>query len=52
MFESLKLLPPKILSFDGEVLGILGFAAGGLVWFILPSWINTSGLEEDLFSPS
>jgi len=36
MFESLKLLPPKILSFDGEVLGILGFAAGGLVWFILP----------------
>jgi len=36
MFETLKLLPPKILSFDGEVLGILGFAAGGLVWFILP----------------
>ena len=36
MFETLKLLPPKTLSFDGEVLGILGFAAGGLVWFILP----------------
>jgi len=36
MFETLKLLPPKILSFDGEVLGILGFTAGGLVWFILP----------------
>ena len=36
MFETLKLLPPKILFFDGEVLGILGFAAGGLIWFILP----------------
>jgi quinol-cytochrome oxidoreductase complex cytochrome b subunit len=36
MFETLKLIPPKILSFDGEVLGILAFAAGGLVWFSLP----------------
>lgn len=36
MFETLKLLPPKILSFDGEVLGILGFTVGGLLWFILP----------------
>lgn len=36
MFQTLKLIPPKILSFDGEVIGILAFAAGGLMLFILP----------------
>jgi cytochrome b6 len=36
MFETLKLIPAKILSFDGEVIGILAFAVGGLVWFVLP----------------
>src|ERR1041384_5855518 len=36
MFQTLKLIPAKVLSFDGEVLGILAFAVGGLIWFILP----------------
>jgi cytochrome b6 len=36
MFETLKLIPPKILSFDGEVIGIMAFALGGLFWVIVP----------------
>jgi cytochrome b6 len=36
MFQTLKLIPAKVLSFDGEVLGILGFAVGGLLLFIVP----------------
>src|SRR5207244_6303067 len=28
MFQTLKLIPPKILSLDGEVLGILAFGVG------------------------
>jgi len=36
MFQTLKLIPAKILSFDGEVIGILAFAIGGLAWFGLP----------------
>src|SRR6266568_3992376 len=36
MFQTLKLIPPKILSFDGEVLGILAFGVGGLMLFIVP----------------
>ncbi|MFY9611535.1 MAG: cytochrome bc complex cytochrome b subunit [Blastocatellia bacterium] len=36
MFETLKLIPAKILSVDGEVLGILAFALGGLLWVVVP----------------
>jgi quinol-cytochrome oxidoreductase complex cytochrome b subunit len=36
MFQTLKLIPAKVLSFDGEVLGVLAFGVGGLLWFILP----------------
>jgi quinol-cytochrome oxidoreductase complex cytochrome b subunit len=36
MFQTLKLIPPKVWFFDGEVLGILVFGAAGLVWFLLP----------------
>ncbi len=36
MFETLKLIPAKVLSFDGEVLGILAFGIGGVIWFSLP----------------
>ena len=35
-FQALKLIPPKIFSIDGEVLGVLGFGAAGLVWLLLP----------------
>jgi quinol-cytochrome oxidoreductase complex cytochrome b subunit len=36
MFQTLKYLPAKVLFIDGELLGILGFAAGGLFWFLVP----------------
>jgi len=36
MFQTLKLLPAHVLFLEGEVLGILAFAIGGLVWFCLP----------------
>jgi cytochrome b6 len=53
MFQTLKLIPAKILSFDGEVIGILVFAIGGLLWLLVPfidrnegerrrSWIFTA----------
>jgi quinol-cytochrome oxidoreductase complex cytochrome b subunit len=36
MFQTLKLIPAKILIFDGEVVGILAFALGGLFWLAVP----------------
>jgi quinol-cytochrome oxidoreductase complex cytochrome b subunit len=36
MFQTLKLIPPKILSFDGEVLGIMAFNIIALLLFIVP----------------
>jgi len=36
MFQSLKYIPAKILSMDGEVLGILAFGLGGVIWTLIP----------------
>ncbi len=36
MFQTLKLIPAKILIFDGEVIGIMAFALGGLFWLLVP----------------
>ena len=36
MFQTLKLIPAKILVFEGEVVGILAFALGGLFWLLVP----------------
>lgn len=36
MFQTLKYIPAKVLFIDGEVLGILGFGLGGLIWLIIP----------------
>ncbi|HKG79575.1 MAG TPA: cytochrome bc complex cytochrome b subunit [Pyrinomonadaceae bacterium] len=36
MFQTLKYIPAKILSFDGEVLGILAFNFIALLLFIVP----------------
>jgi cytochrome b6 len=36
MFQTLKLIPAKILIFDGEVVGILAFALGALFWLVVP----------------
>ena len=35
-FQTLKLIPSRILFVDGEVLGILGFGAGAAAWLALP----------------
>jgi cytochrome b6 len=42
MFQTLKLIPAKILIFDGEVIGILAFALGGLFWLVVPFLDNSS----------
>ena len=36
MFQTLKLIPAKILSFDGEVIGILAFGLVALLLFVVP----------------
>jgi cytochrome b6 len=36
MFQTLKMIPAKIWIFDGEVLGVLGFGAAGVLWVFLP----------------
>lgn len=35
-FQTLKLIPAKVFSLDGEVLGVLAFGAAGLLWLLLP----------------
>jgi cytochrome b6 len=42
MFQTLKLIPAKISVFDGEVMGILGFGLGGLLWMLVPFWDRKS----------
>ena len=36
MFQTLKIIPAKIGFLDGELLGVLFFAAAGLLWVLLP----------------
>ena len=38
MFQSLKFFPAKLFSVDGELIGILLFTLGGLLWFLTPYW--------------
>ncbi|HLH07660.1 MAG TPA: cytochrome bc complex cytochrome b subunit [Terriglobales bacterium] len=35
-FQTLKLIPSKILGLDGEVLGVLAFGFAGAIWLLLP----------------
>ena len=55
MFQTLKLIPPKVWFLDGEVLGVLGFGLIGLLWLLLPffesagpsrpkRWITAAGV--------
>jgi cytochrome b6 len=37
-FQTLKLIPAKILWFDGELIGVLGFGVIGLLWLLVPLW--------------
>ena len=36
MFQTLKLIPAKILGFDGEVIGIMAFNIVALLLFVVP----------------
>jgi quinol-cytochrome oxidoreductase complex cytochrome b subunit len=43
MFQTLKKIPAKVLSVDGEVVGILVFGLAGLVWLLLPFFEQGAG---------
>jgi len=45
MFTTLKLVPSHILSVEGEVLAILGFMLGGLLWLLVP-FLDRRALRE------
>jgi len=36
MFQTLKMIPPKIWRLDGELVGILAFGAAGAIWSLIP----------------
>ena len=36
MFTTLKIIPAHVLFVEGEILAILGFMAGGLLWMLVP----------------
>jgi cytochrome b6 len=36
MFQTLKMIPPKVWLVDGEVLGVVVFGIVGLIWLLLP----------------
>src|SRR2546422_11643378 len=36
MFQTLKLIPPKLWFIDGEVLGVVAFGVIALLWLLLP----------------
>jgi cytochrome b6 len=36
MFQTLKYIPAHVLSIEGEILGILMFGLGGLLWALVP----------------
>jgi cytochrome b6 len=38
MFQTLKYIPAKIFSIDGDIIGVLMFSAAGLFWFLIPFW--------------
>ena len=38
MYQALKLLPGKILGFDGDTVGVMLFGAAGLLWALVPIW--------------
>ena len=41
-FQTLKFIPSKIWFLDGELVGILSFGLGGLLWCTVPLWDRAS----------
>ena len=46
MFQSLKVLPAKVGFVDGDVLGILVFGIGGVLWVLVPFLDRKAGRGE------
>ncbi|MBI5473892.1 MAG: cytochrome bc complex cytochrome b subunit [Ignavibacteriae bacterium] len=46
MFQTLKIIPAKVLFIDGEVLGVLLFGVAFLLWTIIPFWDRKSARGE------
>ncbi len=38
MYQALKFFPGKILGLDGDAVGVVLFAIGGLLWALVPIW--------------
>jgi len=36
MFQTLRMIPSRVLGIEGELLGIVGFGLAGLVWALVP----------------
>lgn len=36
MFQTLKLIPAHVWFIEGEMFGVLVFAVGGIIWFLVP----------------
>jgi cytochrome b6 len=52
MFQTLKLIPSKVLFIDGEVLGVLAFGAAGAIWLLLPFWQRVTGRRTEVLVTS
>jgi cytochrome b6 len=46
MFQTLKLLPATLAGIEGELVGLVVFGIGGLLWFFLPLLDRRSSREE------
>ena len=46
MFQTLKIIPAKILFADGEILGVLLFGLAGVCWLLIPFWDRKSARGE------
>jgi cytochrome b6 len=46
MFQTLKLIPAKVLFIDGEVLGIVLFSIAGALWLLIPFLDRKSAQAE------
>ncbi len=46
MFTTLKIIPPHVLFIEGEVLAILGFMVGGLLWMLVPFLDRKASVEK------
>jgi cytochrome b6 len=46
MFQTLKYIPAHVLTINGEVLGVVLFSIGGILWALVPFWDRKSDRGE------